>query len=149
MCPMCASSAWSTADPMPSQSYLVEPGPRREMTSKIADIRQSYIDGRFVRGDGAPLAVENPATEEIVAEVETLTVAQMEGAIHASRRAFDSGGWSGLRREERVEKVLAMGEYLRGRADEMAATLTAEAGAPQIILGAQVQMPLDHLRAAC
>ena len=32
--------------------------------------------------------------------------------------------------EERVEKVLALGEYLRGRADELAATLTAEAGAP-------------------
>ncbi len=119
------------------------------MTAKIADIRQSYVDGRFVRGEGAPLGVENPATEETVAEVETLSVAQMEEAVLASRRAFDSGGWSGLRREERVEKVLAMGEYLRGRADEMAATLTAEAGAPQIILGAQVQMPLDHLKAAC
>lgn len=116
---------------------------------KIADIRQSYVDGRFVRGDGAPLAVENPATEETVAEVETLAPAQMEQAIVAARRAFDSGIWSGLRREERVEKVLALGEYLRGRADEIAGTLTAEAGAPQTIIGAQVQMPLDHIRAAC
>jgi aldehyde dehydrogenase (NAD+) len=119
------------------------------MSAKIAEIRQSYVNGQFVRGDGPPLAVENPATEETVAEVETLTVAQMEQAVLAARRAFDDGGWSGLRREERVEKVLAMGEYLRGRADEMAATLTAEAGAPQIIMSAQVQMPLDHIRAAC
>jgi len=119
------------------------------MTAKIADIRQSYVDGRFVRGDGAPLDVENPATEEVIAEVETLSVGQMEQAVLAARRAFDSGVWSGRRREERVEKVLAMGEYLRGRADVMASTLTAEAGAPQTIMGAQVQMPLDHLRAAC
>ena len=76
------------------------------MTSKIADIRQSYVDGRFVRGDGPPLAVENPATEETVAEVETLTVAQMEEAIMASRRAFDSGGWSRLRLDLGLEILL-------------------------------------------
>lgn len=119
------------------------------MTAKIADIRRSYVGGRFLPGAGPPLAVENPATEEVVAEVETLTLAQMEEAVLAARRAFDSGAWSGLGREQRVEKVLAMGEYLRGRAEEMGATLTAEAGAPQAIMGAQVQMPLDHLRAAC
>jgi aldehyde dehydrogenase (NAD+) len=76
-------------------------------------------------------------------------VGQTEQAVLAARRAFDSGVWSGMPREQRVEKVLAMGEYLRGRADEMSATLTAEAGAPQMIMGAQVQMPLDHLRSAC
>lgn len=119
------------------------------MTAKIADIRRSYVDGQFVRGEGPPIEVENPATEHTVAQVEGLTVAQMEQAVGAARSAFDSGGWSGMRREARVEKVLAMGEYLRGRADEMAATLTAEAGAPQTIMSAQVQMPLDHLRAAC
>jgi aldehyde dehydrogenase (NAD+) len=119
------------------------------MTVKIADIRQSYVDGRFVRGQGPPLAVENPATEEIIAEVEALSLAQMEHAVLAARRAFDAGAWSGTTREERVEKVLALGEYLRGRAHEIAATLTAEAGAPQTIRGAQVEMPLDHLRAAC
>jgi acyl-CoA reductase-like NAD-dependent aldehyde dehydrogenase len=119
------------------------------MTAKIADIRRSYVDGQFVLGEGPPLRVENPATEEVLAEVETLSLGQMEQAVLAARRAFDGGGWSGLRREERVEKVLAMGQYLDGRAGEMAATLTAEAGAPQIVMAAQVKMPLDHLRAAC
>lgn len=119
------------------------------MTTKIADIRRSYVNGRFVEGQGAPLAVENPATEETIAEVETLSVPQMEEAVLAARRAFDSRVWSGLRREERVEKVLALGEYLRGRAHELRATLTAEAGAPQTILGSQVDMPLNQLRAAC
>ena len=101
------------------------------MTAKIVDIRKSYVDGRFVTGQGAPLAVENPATEEIVAEAETLSLAQMEEAVLAARRAFDSGVWTGLSREERVEKVLALGEYLSGRSDELGATLTAEAGSTQ------------------
>ena len=119
------------------------------MSSKIADIRQSYVDGRFVTGDGEPLAVENPATEEVIAEVETLSLAQMEEAVLAARRAFDGGAWSGLRREERIDAVLALGEYLAGRSEELGATLTAEAGATASMMGAQVGMPLAHLRAAC
>ena len=119
------------------------------MPSKIADIRQSYVDGRFVSGDGAPLAVENPFTEEVIAEVETLSLAQMKEAVLAARRAFDGGAWSGLRREERIDAVVALGEYLAGRSEELGATLTAEAGATASMLGAQVGMPLAHLRAAC
>ena len=67
------------------------------MTAKIVDIRKSYVDGRFVTGEGSPLAVENPATEETIAEAETLSLAQMEEAVLAARRAFDDGAWSGLR----------------------------------------------------
>ena len=119
------------------------------MSSKIADIRQSYVDGRFVTGDGEPLAVENPYTEEVIAEVETLSLAQMEEAVLAARRAFDGGGWSGLRREERIDAVIALGEYLAGRSEELGATLTAEAGSTTSMLGAQVGMPVAHLRAAC
>jgi acyl-CoA reductase-like NAD-dependent aldehyde dehydrogenase len=119
------------------------------MVVKIADIRQSYVDGRFVSGDGPALAVENPATEEQIAEIETLSLTQMEEAVLAARRAFDRGGWSGLRREERIDAVLALGEYLSGRSEEFAATLTAEAGATASMIGTQVGMPLAHLRAAC
>ena len=64
------------------------------MASKIVDIRQSYVDGRFVSGEGKPLAVENPYSEEVIAEVETLSLDQVEAAILSARRAFDSGAWS-------------------------------------------------------
>jgi acyl-CoA reductase-like NAD-dependent aldehyde dehydrogenase len=116
---------------------------------KIVDIRQSYVGGRFVTGEGPSLAVENPATEEIVAEVETLSLAQMEAAVLAARRAFDAGDWSNRRREERIDAVLALGEYLAGRSEELAATLTAEAGSTAAMTSAQVGMPIAHLRAAC
>jgi acyl-CoA reductase-like NAD-dependent aldehyde dehydrogenase len=119
------------------------------VSSKIAEIRRSYVDGALVAGEGPSLAVENPATEETVAEVESLSPAQMEAAVLAARRAFDGGGWSGLRREERIDAVLALGEYLDGRSEELGATLTAEAGSTAAMLGAQVAMPLAHLRAAC
>jgi aldehyde dehydrogenase (NAD+) len=120
------------------------------MTSKIVDIRQSYVDGRFLVGEGPSVAVDNPFTEEVIAHVEGLSLAQMEDAVVAARRSFDDGSWSGLRREERVEAVLAMADYLDGRSEELAATLTAEAGStPTMIATAQLRTPIDHLRAAC
>jgi acyl-CoA reductase-like NAD-dependent aldehyde dehydrogenase len=120
------------------------------MTSKIVDIRQSYVDGRFVPGEGQELVVDNPYTEEVIATFAGLSLSQMEEAVDAARRAFDSGVWSGLRREERVEAIRAMADYLEGRFDELAATLTAEAGAtPTMIRTAQLSTPIEHMRSAC
>jgi acyl-CoA reductase-like NAD-dependent aldehyde dehydrogenase len=120
------------------------------VSTKIADIRQSYVDGQFVRGEGTPLAVDNPYTEEVVAEVETLSTPQVEAAIAAARRSFDQGVWSDLRRDERIEAIRAIADYLQGRYDELAATLTAEAGASAIMVAtAQLGTPIQHLRAAC
>ena len=60
----------------------------------LVEPRRPFIDGKYVPGDGPPLAVENPATEETIAEVETASTAQIEQAIGAARRSFDDGVWS-------------------------------------------------------
>ncbi|MDQ1447931.1 MAG: hypothetical protein QOC79_902, partial [Actinomycetota bacterium] len=57
----------------------------------IVEARQSFIDGKYVTGDGPALAVENPATEAIIAEVESASLEQIEQAIGAARRTFDDG----------------------------------------------------------
>jgi len=111
--------------------------------------RQPYIDGKFVVGDGPPLAVENPATEEVVATVETTSVAQVEQAVMAARRAFDTGEWAWADRRERVAAVLRMADWFDQHAAELSATITAEAGATVAMIGtAQVGLPLRHIRAA-
>ena len=60
----------------------------------LVEPRRPFIDGKYVPGDGPTLAVENPATEETIAEVETASTAQIEQAIGAARRSFDDGVWS-------------------------------------------------------
>ena len=57
----------------------------------LVEARQSFIDGKYVAGDGPALSVENPATEAIIAEVESASVGQIEQAIGAARRPFDDG----------------------------------------------------------
>ena len=78
----------------------------------LAAPRQPFIDGKYVSGDGPTLAVENPATEETIAEVETASTGQIEQAIGAARRTFDDGVWANTPAAERVAVVRRMAEYL-------------------------------------
>ncbi|PEQ13053.1 aldehyde dehydrogenase [Novosphingobium sp. PC22D] len=103
-----------------------------------------YVDGAFVKGEGARFIVENPSDETIVAEVAGLSAAQSGAAIAAARRAFDSGVWSGLTMKQRAEPMRHYAEALRKRADRLAELAVAEAGCPvsSTVMGAQVHAPL-------
>jgi aldehyde dehydrogenase (NAD+) len=118
-------------------------------SSAIVGVRQPYIEGKFRVGDGPPLRVENPATEETVAEVETCTPGQTEEAIMAARKSFDEGTWAQKARRERVAAIERMAEFFESRYEELARTLTAEAGATySMIANAQVGLPIAHIRQA-
>ena len=47
----------------------------------MVEPRRPFIDGKYVPGDGPALAVENPATEETIAEVETASTEQETAAL--------------------------------------------------------------------
>ncbi len=111
----------------------------------LVEPRQPFIDGKYVTGDGSPLAVENPATEETIAEVETASTAQIEQAIGAARRTFDDGVWANLAASQRAAVVRKMAEYLAERRDLLVDTVIAEAGAPyENTTTIQVGAALDH-----
>jgi aldehyde dehydrogenase (NAD+) len=112
----------------------------------IVGVRQPYIDGKFRLGDGPVLPVENPVTEEIVAEVETCSLDQVEEAVLAARRSFEAGTWAGADRRDRAAAVVAMAAFFESRYAELAATLQAEAGASPAMLGsAQLRQPITHM----
>ena len=63
----------------------------------IVDLRPSYglfVDGEFVDGTGEAFKTVNPATEEVLGPVADGTAADMEAAVTAARRAFDSTTWA-------------------------------------------------------
>ncbi|WP_435259017.1 aldehyde dehydrogenase family protein [Thioclava sp. FR2] len=97
----------------------------------ISDNRlKFYINGQWV----SPLStnqagVENPATEEIVAQVALGNAADADRAIMAARRAFD--GFSVLPVKDRIDLVRAiLAEYNR-RYDDFADAMRIEMGAPK------------------
>jgi betaine-aldehyde dehydrogenase len=88
------------------------------------------IAGEQVEGLGERLAVENPATEEIVAEVGTAAPDQVEAALAAARETFPI--WSALPAAERAELLHEVANRLRARTDELAHAMTLEGGKPLI-----------------
>src|SRR6478609_7938683 len=111
----------------------------------LVEPRRPFIDGKYVIGDGPALAVENPATEGTIAEVETASTAQIEQAIGAARRSFDDGVWSEMPARDRAGVVRKMAEYLADRRDLLIDTVIAEAGAPyENASTIQIGAALDH-----
>ena len=88
-----------------------------------------YIDGEWVAPvTPRPHPVENPATGEEIATISLGSAADVDKAVAAATRAFES--WSMTPVAERralVEKFL---EVYDRRFEEMAQTITAELGAP-------------------
>jgi aldehyde dehydrogenase (NAD+) len=96
-----------------------------------------YVNGSFTEGDGERIDVVNPATEEVIASVPAGTPADADAAVRAAAAAFES--WAATPLAERVAAVTRINEGLRTRADELAATITAEVGTP-ITFSSKVQV---------
>jgi betaine-aldehyde dehydrogenase len=86
------------------------------------------IDGKLVDGEGAGLAVENPATEETVATVGSASADQLDRAVAAARAA--APGWAFTPAVDRAPMLRAIAEGLRERTDDLAAIMTTEIGRP-------------------
>src|SRR6201990_3470652 len=90
---------------------------------------QFYIDGAWV--DPAvkkSTPVVNPATEEAMYEVALGSKADVDKAVAAAKRAFET--YSQTSREERVALLSKIIEVYKGRMKEIGAAVSDEMGAP-------------------
>ncbi|MGK5443713.1 aldehyde dehydrogenase family protein [Micromonospora sp. URMC 105] len=108
--------------------------------------RHLYLGGAWVDpSDSAPIAVENPATGELVGQVPAGTPADVDEAVAAARAAFP--GWAATAPAERAAHLDRLHAALTARADDIARTVALELGTP-LKLAARVQtgLPLTVLR---
>ena len=88
-----------------------------------------YIDGAWVDPVAKKsLPVINPATEEAVAEIALGSAADVDKAVAAARRAFDS--FSQTSRQERIELLTAIIESYKKRMKDIGGAISDEMGAP-------------------
>src|SRR5947208_1614311 len=91
--------------------------------------RQLFINGEWVNSSsGKTLAVENPATEETIADVAFGTRDDCRRAIDAAAEAMKS--WMKLTAYDRAKVLKKTAELMRERADALARTMTMEQGKP-------------------
>ncbi len=107
-----------------------------------------YIDGQWVdpieHTIGTPI---NPATEEPSGKIALGGPADVDRAVEAARRAFDS--WSQSSREERLAVLERILEEYNKRVDDLGAAITEEMGAPASLAGGfHIQLGLGHLSTA-
>ena len=115
----------------------------------MSDGSRFYIDGAWVEParPGDEIVVVNPATEEEAARVAAASSVDVEAAVQAAHRAFES--YSQTTREERLELLTRLREAYKKRIPEIAAAMTTEVGIPRGLAGGgQVLAGARHLKEA-
>ena len=91
--------------------------------------QQGFIDGQWCDADGGDtLAVDNPATGEIIATVPKMGAAETRRAIEAAERAWPA--WKKKTAKERAAVLRRWFDLMMAAQDDLAAILTAEQGKP-------------------
>jgi succinate-semialdehyde dehydrogenase/glutarate-semialdehyde dehydrogenase len=104
--------------------------------------RQLFINGEWVdSSNGKKLAVENPATEETIAEVAFGTRDDCRRAVASAAEAMKS--WMKLTPYDRAKVLKKTAELMRERADALARTMTMEQGKPVAEAKAEVLHSAD------
>lgn len=96
------------------------------------------------------MRVVSPHTEQTIAEIDEATPDHVGAAVSAARAAYDGGPWGRTDPGERITAVRRLADIYDRRRAEMAATITAEIGAPiSFAQRAQVGLPAMMIRAFC
>jgi len=91
------------------------------MSQEIKKYWQNYIDGEWVdAANGERIVVENPAAAEPLAEVARATEADVDRAVAAARRCFNSRELYNMRPTNRGALMFEIARHMTEMADEIA-----------------------------
>ncbi len=92
---------------------------------------QLFIDGAFAdAATGATFVTNDPATGEPIADIAAAGVHDVQRAVAAARRAFDTGPWPRATIHERAAVLRRLAGLLRDNADGLARLESRDAGKP-------------------
>jgi gamma-glutamyl-gamma-aminobutyraldehyde dehydrogenase len=107
---------------------------RSAIQSAVSAIRfrtQAFIDGQFVAAsNGKSFATENPGTGKTIARIAECETADVDLAVKAARKAFESGVWPRMRPADRKKILLRFADLLEANSGEIALLDALEAGKP-------------------
>lgn len=99
--------------------------------SKLKFRTQAFIDGKFAKAQsGKTFATENPATGKPLAQIAECDAPDVDLAVKAARKSFESGSWSRMKPSDRKKVLLKFADLLEANAGEIALLDSLEAGKP-------------------
>jgi aldehyde dehydrogenase (NAD+) len=100
-----------------------------ETAGRTGVLYRHFIGGDWREPVGEEtVAVINPATEGVVAEVPRATVEEAERAVRAARAAFDEGPWPRMSGAERAKILRTFAEGLWAEREHIAEVVVAQGG---------------------
>jgi aldehyde dehydrogenase (NAD+) len=108
---------------------------------------RQFIGGELSHGAGDPLTVENPYSEKAIGEVNRSSLADVDRAIDAARRAQDDGPWPTMSRRDRSTALHRLADALEARRHDLQELHVAETGMFRMMNdGFGIGQPLDWWR---
>jgi len=123
-----------------------------QIDSRVSDFiskpRKMLINGKWVNAaSGKTFPTYNPATGEVLAQVAEGDRADIDAAVQAARRAFDSGPWSHMTPSDRGKLIWKLADLLEQHLEEFATIETLDNGKPlSVARAADVPLAVDMFR---
>ncbi|HEV7420440.1 MAG TPA: aldehyde dehydrogenase family protein [Mycobacterium sp.] len=115
-------------------------------TGVLAGDERMLIDGELRHTDsGATFDVIHPASEEVAGQATDGTVADMQRAVGAARRAFDETDWS-RDLDFRYHCLTQLHEALDRDKERLRRVLITEVGCPVTVSGSQIESPIEEVK---
>ena len=91
----------------------------RTLTAKLP-VLKLFIDGQFVDAEGGQTTpILNPATGQKICDAPAASAADVDKAVRAARKAFDSGPWPGMSPSSRARLLRKFAELIWQRREEL------------------------------
>jgi betaine-aldehyde dehydrogenase/aminobutyraldehyde dehydrogenase len=116
----------------------------RDARGEIMDSQRMFIDGDWCdSSDGKTLEIINPATAKPLAQVPQATSSDVNAAVKAARRAFDS--WAQTTPSERSKMLLKLAAHIEAHSEELAQIESQNVGKPLAVARDDVEFSVDNL----
>ena len=105
---------------------------------------KNFIGGEWVESDGGTMEVLNPATGEVIGEVQRSTEADVDRAVAAAKAALPD--WLEKTPKDRMELLLKLADVIDENAEELTKIESLNVGKPMSIAGDEMPFSADNLR---
>src|ERR1700751_3361968 len=115
-------------------SRRATPGISSRVASWLKRPKVNLIGGKWVpAASGKTFDVFNPAEASVIARVPDSDKEDIDSAVAAARRAFESGPWRRLTSSERGRLIWRVGDLILEHADELAELESVDNGKPKAV----------------
>jgi phenylacetaldehyde dehydrogenase len=103
-------------------------------TGFFAETHKLFIGGEWVDAEtGQTIDVTNPATGQVIAKVAAAGPGDIDKAVKAARKAFESGPWPNMNGTERAKLLWRLADALEAEGDEVGLMETLNNGMPMMM----------------